>query len=97
LARAGTRVVLVGRTGTTLEAVAAEVTEVGPPGRVAVANTSDPQAVSALREDLASENVSILVNNAGIAGPAAALVDVEPSDWTRCSRSMCAAHRDART
>jgi NAD(P)-dependent dehydrogenase (short-subunit alcohol dehydrogenase family) len=81
LARAGARVVLVGRTAATLEAVAAELVEVGPPGRIAVADTSNPQSVSALREDLAAEDVSILINNAGIAGPVAALVDVETSDW----------------
>lgn len=80
MARAGARVVLVGRTRATLESVAAELAQVGAEARVAVADTSDPVTVSELREALAAENVSILVNNASIAGPVAALTDVEPSD-----------------
>jgi NAD(P)-dependent dehydrogenase (short-subunit alcohol dehydrogenase family) len=49
--------------------------------RLAIADTSQPSSVSALVEDLADEQVSILVNNAGIAGPVAALIDVEPEQW----------------
>ncbi len=81
LGRAGARVVLVGRTAATLEAVAVELADVAPMGRVAVADTSDPVAVQALRDELADEDVSILVNNAGIAGPVAPLIDVAPEDW----------------
>jgi len=81
LSRAGARVILVGRTLATLEGVALELSVVGPAGRVAVADTSDPAAVQALRDELADEDVSILVNNAGVAGPVASLVDVTPADW----------------
>lgn len=77
LGQAGARVVLVGRRAGTLDAVAAELAN----ARVAVADTSDPAAVAALREVLADEDVSILVNNAGIAGPVAPLVDVTAADW----------------
>jgi hypothetical protein len=36
---------------------------------------------------ISDEVVSILINNAGVPGPVVALVDVEPEEWTRCSRS----------
>ena len=49
--------------------------------RVEVADTSDPESVAVLARRLADEEISILVNNAGIAGPVAPLVDIEPNDW----------------
>ncbi|WP_144119191.1 SDR family NAD(P)-dependent oxidoreductase [Catellatospora sichuanensis] len=79
LSAAGARVVLTGRTRATLDAVAAELAPAGV--RVAVCDTSRPDSVAALRDELADEQVSILVNNAGIAGPVDALVDIEPDDW----------------
>lgn len=82
LAAEGVRVVLVGRDRGKLDAVAAEVTAAGGPApRVARCDTADPAAVDALAVELADEDVSILVNNAGIGGPVADLVDVEPADW----------------
>jgi NAD(P)-dependent dehydrogenase (short-subunit alcohol dehydrogenase family) len=77
LGGAGARVLLVGRNRAKLDGVAAAITD----ARVAVADTSDPAAVTALRAELAGEDVSILVNNAGIAGPVAPLVDVVPEEW----------------
>lgn len=79
LARAGARVVLVGRRATTLDAVASEV----PDGRarVATCDTSDPGDVDRLRAGLADEEISVLVNNAGVAGPVAPLVEVDPVAW----------------
>jgi NAD(P)-dependent dehydrogenase (short-subunit alcohol dehydrogenase family) len=81
LAEAGTRVLLVGRTPETLNAVLTEVVALGGTGRVAVCDVADPGAVDSLRDELADELISILVNNAGIAGPVAPLTDVEPDDW----------------
>ena len=82
LAGAGARVVLVGRTGSSLDAVSREITGTGGPGsRVALCDTARPGSVAALAKELADEQVSVLVNNAGIAGPVAPLVDVEPGDW----------------
>ena len=49
--------------------------------RAAVVDVADPAAVDALRDELAGESISILVNNAGIAGPVASLVDIEPGEW----------------
>lgn len=78
LAGEGARVVLVGRTAENLEAVAREI---GGRARCAVADTADPASVAALREELADEDISVLVNNAGVAGPVAPLVDIDAADW----------------
>jgi NAD(P)-dependent dehydrogenase (short-subunit alcohol dehydrogenase family) len=85
LAEAGARVLLVGRTISTLDAVAAEIAALANPSspgtRQATCDTSQPDDVAAVATELADEQVSILVNNAGIAGPVASLVDVEPDEW----------------
>ncbi|GGM05197.1 SDR family NAD(P)-dependent oxidoreductase [Dactylosporangium sucinum] len=78
LAARGARVILTGRHRDKLEAVAAEL---ATPGVVAPADTAAPSSVAALAGDLAAEDVSILVNNAGIAGPVAPLWEVGPDDW----------------
>jgi len=78
LAGAGARVVLTGRQRVTLDAVAEEI---GPNVRVATVDTSAEGSVAALAESLAEEQVSILVNNAGVAGPVAPLTDVSVDDW----------------
>ncbi|GAA1398161.1 SDR family NAD(P)-dependent oxidoreductase [Catellatospora coxensis] len=81
LSAAGARVVLTGRTRSTLDAVAAELASAPAGVRVALCDTSAADSVAALRAELSEEDVSILVNNAGIAGPVDALVDIEPADW----------------
>lgn len=88
LAQAGARILLVGRTRSTLDVVAAEIAKQANESgasrgytRVATCDTSQPEAVTALAAELADEHVSILVNNAGIAGPVASLVDVQPHEW----------------
>lgn len=78
LAACGARVLLTGRDRAKLEAVA---TEIGGSARVATVDTSSPESVARLAGELADEEVSILVNNAGVAGPVAALVDIEPGEW----------------
>lgn len=77
----GARVVLVGRTAATLEAVAAELEESQGSARVEICDVSDPGAVQALGGRLADEEVSVLINNAGIGGPVADLVDIDPDGW----------------
>jgi NAD(P)-dependent dehydrogenase (short-subunit alcohol dehydrogenase family) len=52
-----------------------------PGCRAAACDTSDPGSVGQLAEALADEEVSILVNNAGIAGPVAELTQIEPREW----------------
>jgi NAD(P)-dependent dehydrogenase (short-subunit alcohol dehydrogenase family) len=78
LAARGARVVLTGRHRDKLELVAREC---GAGARVATVDTADEASVTALAADLGDEEVSILVNNAGIAGPVAPLTDVSVQDW----------------
>ncbi len=74
----GLRVVLVGRRAAALAEVAARL---GPAASAEVCDVSSPDDVAALAGRLAGEEVSVLVNNAGIAGPVAPLQDVTAADW----------------
>lgn len=75
---AGAEVILVGRDERKLAAVAAEL---GSRARGLSCDVSDAASVEALREALDGTEVSILVNNAGIPGPVAALTDIDVDDW----------------
>ncbi len=44
-------------------------------------DVADEDSVARLRDDLSGTEVSILVNNAGIAGPVAALTDIGVQEW----------------
>ncbi|MHB9864260.1 SDR family NAD(P)-dependent oxidoreductase [Streptomyces sp. YIM S03343] len=81
LADAGARVIPVGRNRDTLAETAARVEKAGGTARTAVCDVSDPASVTALSAELADEDVSLLVNNAGVAGPVRPLVDIEPGEW----------------
>jgi NAD(P)-dependent dehydrogenase (short-subunit alcohol dehydrogenase family) len=86
LAAAGARLILVGRTRATLEQTAALLpghrpARVARVARVAPCDVSQAGAVDALRAELAGEDVSILVNNAGIGGPVKPLTEVDPAEW----------------
>ena len=78
LAGAGARVVLTGRERAKLDVVAEEI---GSNRLVATVDTSAESSVAALAAYLSGESVSILVNNAGIAGPVAPLTDISVADW----------------
>ena len=78
LADEGVRVLLVGRTEATLKETAGLI---DAETRVATCDVSSPADVEALAAELADEDVSILVNNAGVGGPVKALVDVTPEEW----------------
>lgn len=79
-ASAGARLILVGRDVYKLRGVADDYE--WPSGvRVAGADVSDPESVGSLRSALADEDVSILVNNAGVAGPVRPLVAIDPPAW----------------
>ena len=78
LAARGARTVLVGRSRPKLDKVAVDV---GAGARVELCDTADETSVSTLGKRLADEEVSILINNAGVAGPVAPLVDVTLPDW----------------
>ena len=81
LASAGARVVLVGRDAAKLEAAVTDLASCGADVRGATADVSSETDVAALADELRSEAVSILVNNAGVAGPVKQLIDVEPAEW----------------
>lgn len=82
LARHGAQVVLVGRNVSKLETVQSEIEEFAPGSAfVAGCDTADEDSVGELQQSLAGRDVSILVNNAGIGGPVADLVDISVSDW----------------
>lgn len=78
LSESGARVIATGRNQAPLDEVIA-----GLPGegRAVTCDVADPDAVRDLAEQLAAEQVSILVNNAGTAGPVAPLTEIEPAEW----------------
>jgi NAD(P)-dependent dehydrogenase (short-subunit alcohol dehydrogenase family) len=83
LAADGLRVAVAGRDPAPLEETAAAVERAGGEALAVPCDVADAGSVDALRgrvEDWAGV-ATVLVNNAGIPGPTAALVDVEPSDW----------------
>ncbi len=77
LSAAGADVVVVGRDTRRLDSVA----EALPGARAFGCDVADEASVARLREELVGTEVSILVNNAGIAGPVAALTDIGVADW----------------
>ncbi|MER5194029.1 SDR family NAD(P)-dependent oxidoreductase [Streptomyces sp. NPDC002755] len=81
LSAAGARVLLTGRNRASLTEAAERVDRRGGAARTAVCDVSDPESVRSLAAELADEDVSLLVNNAGVAGPVRPLVDVEPVEW----------------
>jgi len=81
LTRAGARVVVVGRDRAKLAETIVVLGLSAEQCRAETCDVADPASVQALAERVADEAISILVNNAGVAGPVADLVDVEPEDW----------------
>src|SRR5690349_13584218 len=73
LAGRGARVLLVGRNAENLRGVQDEI---GGTARVGICDTSSSRDVDVLAATFRDEEISILVNNAGIAGPVAPLTDV---------------------
>ena len=78
LHEAGASIVVAGRRPEPLAALADELGE-----RVSwrVCDVADPASVAALADALSDVEVSILVNNAGIAGPVAPLVEIGVEEW----------------
>jgi NAD(P)-dependent dehydrogenase (short-subunit alcohol dehydrogenase family) len=81
LAAAGARVVAAGRSAVALAETAALGTRSGGEVVTATVDVSDAASVAVLGDRLADETISILVNNAGVPGPVAPLVDVFPDEW----------------
>ncbi|TCP45095.1 NADP-dependent 3-hydroxy acid dehydrogenase YdfG [Tamaricihabitans halophyticus] len=78
LAEAGVRVLAAGRTQSTVDET---VRGLAKPGRAVVVDVADPGSVTAMAEQLADEEVSIVVNNAGVPGPVKELTEIEPAEW----------------
>ena len=75
----GAEVVIVGRRA---RAAGSELcTALGAHSSWRTCDVSDADSVARLAADLADTEVSILVNNAGIAGPVAPLTDIAVADW----------------
>ncbi|PGH46778.1 SDR family NAD(P)-dependent oxidoreductase [Streptomyces sp. Ru87] len=74
----GARVVITGRDEHRLRETAAAL---GPAVTYRVCDVSRPSEVAALARSLADEEISVLVNNAGIAGPVAPLTEISAEDW----------------
>jgi NAD(P)-dependent dehydrogenase (short-subunit alcohol dehydrogenase family) len=83
LAAAGAHVVLNGRRAETLDRVCDAIREQGGIARCCVGDVTDPDDVSKLMAVAAGERgcFEILVNNAGIPGPTAPLVDTSLEEW----------------
>lgn len=75
---AGAEVVVAGRRQEPLQEVASGL---GDGARWRIVDVADPASVDQLEKSLRGTEVSILVNNAGIAGPVAQLTDVTPEEW----------------
>lgn len=78
LAGAGARVIVAGRSRAALESTASRI---GPSAQAVECDVADPDSVEGLRAALAGEDISIVVNNAGVAGPVAPLVEITPQQW----------------
>jgi NAD(P)-dependent dehydrogenase (short-subunit alcohol dehydrogenase family) len=74
----GVRVIVAGRRAEPLRRLADEL-RVGI--RAEVCDVADPDSVADLARRLRGEQVSILINNAGIAGPVAPLTEIDPDSW----------------
>lgn len=77
----GMRVILCGRHEATLNETARVAAELGFDTRVATVDVANPESVLALSLELADEQISVLINNAGVGGPVAPLLEIEPSEW----------------
>lgn len=74
---AGAAVVITGRRAEPLRQLAAELDRVED----RVCDVADPDAVAELATSLVDREISIVINNAGIAGPVAPLVDIDVAAW----------------
>jgi NAD(P)-dependent dehydrogenase (short-subunit alcohol dehydrogenase family) len=77
LGAAGARVICVGRTEATLRQTLRPIHN----GRWCTADVSDEASVAALAAAVADEDVSILINNAGLPGPVKPLAQIDAADW----------------
>ena len=81
----GAAVALIARSGDELAETVAEIEQAGGTAAAAIADVTDhiatAAAVAELRERLGPAGV--LINNAGVAGPAGPMWDADPAEWWR--------------
>ncbi|NIK61580.1 SDR family NAD(P)-dependent oxidoreductase [Kribbella shirazensis] len=78
LVGAGADVVLAARRTAPLDETCARL---GAAASCETVDVADPGSVDALASRLADRQISILINNAGIAGPVAELTSIDPDAW----------------
>jgi NAD(P)-dependent dehydrogenase (short-subunit alcohol dehydrogenase family) len=85
LAGAGALVGLIARSGAELDAVATEIERSGGTAATMTCDVSDERAAAAAFAELARRlgPANLLINNAGVSGPAGRLWDVNPAEWWR--------------
>jgi NAD(P)-dependent dehydrogenase (short-subunit alcohol dehydrogenase family) len=85
LAAAGAATGLLARSGAELAAVAADIERSGGAAAVAACDVTNDQAVASALADLKRRlgPTNLLINNAGVSGPAGQLWDVSPAEWWR--------------
>jgi NAD(P)-dependent dehydrogenase (short-subunit alcohol dehydrogenase family) len=81
LGAAGCHVIAVGRSAERVTRTAELLHGNGAEARWATCDVSDPASVRALADELSGTAVSVLINNAGVSGPVADLVDIDAADW----------------
>jgi len=81
LSRASARVIAVDLQDDRLAETAGLLEDTGASVRIAICDVSDAESVRELADTLSDEEVSILINNAGVPGPVKALLEIEPEEW----------------
>ncbi|WP_028278434.1 SDR family oxidoreductase [Arthrobacter sp. H5] len=81
LTMAGARVIMVGRNLHKLTRTREDLNLSEHQCRLETCDVTDPASIADLAQSLGDEEISILVNNAGVPGPVADLVDIDPWDW----------------
>jgi len=99
-AREGANVVVAARTESALKEVASEIEAIGRKSLAVVTDLSDPEQSLAMVDRTLEEfgKVDVLVNNSGIEGPTASVVDMDLEAWNQVlavnltGTMLCAKH-----